>query len=276
MIWGLMMGGWMGALLQDSEDRYRDELEFLASHDLHACQWSTRALLAMERGRREELAGLLVEHDVHAVLSFHFNFFAQDRGQVQQGIDEAIEAIETLPGMLRTPIVTTAAGTTHRFARQPSLAEQMDRLAEALRPIAEAGHRAGCPVGIENHGDYYCSDLVELCRRTPHLGIFLDTGNTYLIGEPPLPAAEVAAPYVIGTHFKDHYVRPNKQARPLHFELRGAVPGSGDVGLREVHRILRERSPAPDRLAMVFEIDPVEGMDQVEVLEKAVEFVRGL
>lgn len=276
MIWGLMMGGWMRSALPRERDRYRAELEFLSSYDLHACQWGTSALLGMEPARREELAGWLEDFDVRAVLSFHFNYFAEDAAEVQRGIDEAIEAIETLAVLMRTPIITTAAGTCHRFVREPSLAEQMDRLEAALAPIAAAAHRAGCPLGIENHGDYYCSDLAELCGRTPHLGIFLDTGNTYLIGERPLPAVEAAAPYTIGTHFKDHYVRPNKAARPLCFEMSGAVLGSGDVGMRAAYDTLVKEAPDPDKLVMVLEIDPVEGMGQAEVLRKSLDFVRTL
>ncbi|MFW5789599.1 MAG: hypothetical protein ACOCW3_06650, partial [Spirochaetota bacterium] len=43
----------------------------------------------------------------------------------------------------------------------------------------------GLPLAWENHRDYYVSDVVELCRRVPNMGLFLDTGNTYLIGERP-------------------------------------------------------------------------------------------
>lgn len=270
------MGGWMGSVIQSAQDRYRTELEFLASHDLHACQWGLRALMEMEPGRRDELAGWLEEFDVRAVLTFHFDYFAADPGEVRRGIDRAVEGIETLHRMMRTPIVTTAAGTMHRFMRAPSLAEQMERLEAALTPIAAAAHDAGCPVGIENHGDYYCSDLADLCRRTPHLGIFLDTGNTYLIGERPLPAVQAAAPYTVGTHFKDHCVRPDKKARPLCFELRGAVIGRGDVGMREAYDVLVERAPEPDRLTMILEIDPVEGMTPVQAMQASLEFVRSL
>ncbi len=276
MIWGAMTSGWLSSVLESAEDRYRAELEFLASHDLQACQWGLRALMEMEPGRREELAGWLEEFDVRAVLTFHFDYFAADLDGIRRRVDQTIEGIETLHEMMKTPIVTTAAGTRHRFMREPSLAEQMDRLEAALRPIAAVAHDAGCPVGIENHGDYYCSDLAELCRSTPHLGIFLDTGNTYLIGERPLPAVHAAAPYTVGTHFKDHYVRPNKKARPLCFELQGAVIGSGDVGMREAYRLLVEKAPEPDKLAMILEIDPVEGMGPVQALRASLEFVRSL
>ncbi|KPK65029.1 MAG: hypothetical protein AMK73_04160 [Planctomycetes bacterium SM23_32] len=276
MIWGMMMSGWMGGLVPDGGDRYGAEIEVLVANGLQASQWGLRALAQMEPERRDRLAEALRERDVRAVLAFGLDWFTEDAGALRRGIEETIAGIEGLAGPMRTPIVTTAAGSTHRFVREPSLEEQMDRLAEGLAPIAEACHRLGCPLGIENHGDYYASDLAALCERVPHLGIFLDTGNTYLIGERPLPAAEAAAPCVVGTHFKDHYVRPNKKARPLCFEIRGAVIGEGDVGMRDVYETLARGAPDPEGLVMVLEIDPVEGMDQPEALARSLEYVRSL
>jgi sugar phosphate isomerase/epimerase len=112
---------------------------------------------------------------------------------------------------------------------------------------------------IEDHGDFYCSDLVKLCKQTPHLYIFLDTGNTYLIGEQPIPAFEAAAPYTIGTHFKDHTVRPNPDI--LHFEVSCCALGDGDVPLRECYKILMEKAPHPEKLAMMFEMFPAKGQE---------------
>jgi len=276
MLWGVMMGGWMGGLVRGAPDPYRRELEIAAAHGLQVCQWSARALMQMPPARREEIAGWLEDLDMRTALHFGFDYFSADPDEIRGGIDATIEAIEILARPMRTTIMTTAAGRVHRFMRSPDLTEQLDRLERALTPIAAAGHAAGLAVGIENHGDYYCSDLVELCARVPHLGIFLDTGNPYLIGERPLPAAEAAAPFTIGTHFKDHYVRPNKQARPLCFEIRGAVVGAGDVGMREIYRVLLEHAPDPDGLTMVLEIDAVEGMNQEQALRESLRFVRSL
>jgi len=172
--------------------------------------------------------------------------------------------------------VTTLVGKYHRFMREPSLQEQMDRVPSVIGPIAYACHEFGCPLGIENHGDYYASDLVELCRRTPFLGIFLDTGNTYLIGEPSLPAIRAAAPLTIGTHFKDHHVWPEKQTYPLRFEIGGAVLGEGDVGLREAYDILLAEAPNPASLVMMIEMVAPQPMLPGECLQKSLAFIRSL
>ena len=175
---------------------------------------------------------------------------------------------------MSAPIVTTCVGPYHRFMDSPSLEEQLDRLAERLTPLARGCHELGCPLGIENHGDYYCDDLVALCRRVPHLGIFLDTGNTYLIGEQPLPACRAAAPYTIGTHFKDHRVYPDH--KELKFVIGGAPLGQGHVGLAEIYRLLVDLAPSPETLVMQWEMIPPQGMDPFECLEQSWEFVRGL
>jgi sugar phosphate isomerase/epimerase len=91
---------------------------------------------------------------------------------------------------------------------------KLKRLVFALAPLAQGCHELGLPFGIENHCDFYISDLVMVCQAVPHLGILLDTGNTFVIGEKPLPAFKEAAPYVISTHFKDHFVRPRPDLFP--------------------------------------------------------------
>jgi len=274
MYWGAMTAGWLRQAMGPADDLFAADLQSLSSYGLDTVQWPATQLMDLPDSRRHELAAMLQEMDMHAVLGLRCDWLSDDRDGLEREIEACLQAIEGLPAMMRTPIFTTAVGRYHRFMDDPTLSEQMDRLAEVLAPVARAAHEAGAPLAIENHGDYYCSDLAELCQQTPHLGIFLDTGNTFLIGERPLPAVRDAAPYTLGTHFKDHYARP--RYGPLGFEIRGAVPGQGDVGLREAYRILIENAPDPDSLAMILEIDPVEGMGAAEVLGQAVEFVRSL
>jgi sugar phosphate isomerase/epimerase len=149
-----------------------------------------------------------------------------------------------------------------------------DLLAEPARRCADAGR----PLAIENHGDYYVSDLVALIGEVPELRLFLDTGNTFLIGEKPLPAFREAAPFVVGGHFKDHKVGPRTDEGPLRFEIGPAVLGEGDVPLRECFEILRQETPDFDRVAMLIELIPPSfaGDDNVRAFEQSVAFVKSL
>ncbi len=273
MIWGVVGGGWMSGLTYEADDRYRAQLELLASNDLEVTGWSARRLMRMEPGRREQLAGWLREFDARATLGVGFDYLSEDPDEVRRGTDFVLEALEELADDMRAPACTTGLGRCHRFMREPSLKEQLDRFSEVLAPLAEAAYRAGCPLGIHNTGHYGC-DLAELCERTPHLGVFFDTANPFLVGERPIRAAEAMAPYVVGTHFKDSHVAPGFS--PLRLTIRGAVPGRGDAELEEVYRVLAENAPDPDGLAMVFEIDPVEGKTREEALAEALNFARSL
>lgn len=275
MIWGLTSGGWMSGLYNGADDPQRAQLELLREFDLHATDWHARGLLEMEPGRREELAGLARDYDVRVGLGVGVRAFDEDADKVKRSVDSAIEAIETLSGMFRSPICTGGVGPHSSFTREPSVAQQIEHLSEVLAPVAAAAHKAGCPLGLHN-ASHYCSDLAELCRRTPHLGILFDTANPFLVGERPPRAAEAAAPYVVGTHFKDHYVAPNKKARPLCVDLRGSVLGEGDGCLREVYGVLRERAPGFENMTMLMEIDPIEGLTQREALARNIEFIRSL
>jgi sugar phosphate isomerase/epimerase len=229
----------------------------------------------MEPAERGAVFDFIERHDLRLTLGVGGGHFAE-ADEAKRRTEAALEGIRRYKDRVRAPIVMTTAGGVHRFMREPSLAEQLDRLAERLPPLVAGCAAMGLRLGIENHGDYYVSDLVELCRRVPGLGIFLDTGNTFLIGEPPLPAIRAAAPYTIGTHFKDHRVRPCLDARPLHFEVGPSVLGEGDVGLAEAYRILMEHAPDPRNLVMEIEMVPPEDPGPIESLKRSLAFVRSL
>jgi sugar phosphate isomerase/epimerase len=92
-----------------------------------------------------------------------------------------------------------------------------------------------------------------------------------------LPSFKEAAPYTIGTHFKDHFVCPRPNGRPMNFEVTGAALGDGDVPLRECYEVLKAGAPNPDGLVMEIEmIAPQEGMTPIESMERSVAFIRGL
>jgi sugar phosphate isomerase/epimerase len=275
MLWGYALV-WMSDYLQRDPDPLMAKLKFLVDYDLQTTGLSVNEIARLEPARLDEIAQYVADHNLAIHLYAHAPYLDADLDTVKRSIDETVQAIERYHTLLHCPLVTTGVGSYHRFMRSPSLDEQMQRLAETLPALAAGCHSLEIPFGIENHGDYYCSDLVELIRQVPHLGIFLDTGNTYLIGEAPLPAFRTAAPYVVGTHFKDHHVRPCPDARPLHFEVDASIIGDGDVPLRECYQILVENTPNPEKLVMEIELIPPSGIPPVEILERSLAFVRSL
>ncbi len=272
MLWGMTSGGWMSGLYGRADDPMRAQLELMAEFDLHVTDWSAARLMEMEAARRQELATLAEELDVRVGLGVRIPVYTEDPSELETATKRAMAAIEALAPLFRSPVCTSGL-PYDSFTREPDIEQQIERACEALAPLAEAAAEAGCPLGLHNAG-HWCIHLAELCSRTPGLGILFDTANPFFAAEQPFRAAQDAAPYVVGTHFKDRRGHPS--ARNLAFETSGAVIGQGDADIPEVFRILKENTPHFDALPMLMEIDPVEGMQQREVLAQCVEFVKAL
>lgn len=272
MIWGYA-GVFPGEFHIWDGDTTMNKLQFMVDNGFESCSMGFREL--EDPARCDQIASFVAENDLKISGHPHVRWLDPDIDKVWQQIDAFLEQMDKYAELLNMPIVTCGVGPYHRFMDDPTLEWQMDRLAEVFAPVAKACHEMGRPFGIENHGDYYCSDLAELCRRVPHLGIFLDTGNTYLIGEKSVEGCRDAAPYAIGTHFKDHYVHPEPRDG-LKFVIQGAPLGAGHVGLEQVYKDLLELNPAPEKLVMQWEMIPPKDMDAWECLEQSWTFIRGL
>ncbi|HEY0867051.1 MAG TPA: sugar phosphate isomerase/epimerase family protein [Fimbriimonas sp.] len=275
MTWGYALL-WAKQFLTRDEDPWMAKLKFLREYGLQTTGIGLGEWADMEEARRDRIAQYLSDNDLRLTLGVHADWY--DDGDIDLEVSEICDQLDRYAHLARAPICTTSGGGKHRFMRKPPLEAQLETLAFRLAPVARHCHEIGVPLGIENHGDYYVSDLAGLCLQVPHLGIFLDTGNTYLIGEQPLPAFRQAAPFTVGTHFKDQKVAPRPDARPLNFEVDVAVPGQGDVPLRECYDILRRECPNFDRLAMQIELIPKSfaGNDPLDAFEQALSFVRSL
>jgi sugar phosphate isomerase/epimerase len=95
-------------------------------------------------------------------------------------------------------------------------------------PMAEAEGRV---LAIENHQDFGSEELVDFCREFgPALGLTLDTGNTFPVGEAPMDFVRRAAPFVRHVHFKDYRVQFTDEGYRL---VRCAI-GDGAVPLTEM------------------------------------------
>lgn len=274
MIWGYALV-WPHQWKDRDPDPLMVKLLALEEHGLIHCMTGMGEWMQMEPARRDRLIEFIQAHGLGVTLGIHTDYFG-DRAAARDDLARQTDAFLELAPLVNAPIATTGVAATHRFAADPPLACQMEALADLLAPVARACAGIGRPLGIENHGDYYVSDLVELCSRVPGLGIFLDTGNTYLVGEKPLPAFHEAAPYVVGGHFKDHIVAPVQD--PLSFSVGAAVLGTGHVPLRECFAILQTKNPNPDKIAMQIELIPpsFKGEDNVRAFEESVRFVMSL
>lgn len=272
--WGFA-GPWYWELQQmDPEHGLYAKLKFLAHYGFTSMGMGIGELNNMSPEELDKLGRFLEDNKLKLHPEMWAKFMELTPDEAKKKAEIFGENVRKYASFLKGSITTSGAGAGHRFDRTATVEQKLEKLSQGIAPFAAVCKELGKPMAIENHGDYYCSDWVKLCQNTPDLYIFLDTGNTYLIGEAPVPAFEAAAPYTIGTHFKDHYVGPNPQI--LHFEIGGAPLGDGDVCLRECYDILMKHAPWPDKLYMEVEMVSPKDMNPLECMHKSIEFINNL
>lgn len=227
--------------------------------------------------RRDEILAIREAFDLELHPHFGADWWNEEIDAIQAKGETFIAQLAKHKDDLHARVIGCTPGKTWRFHPERPIAWQLERLAQTLTPIAAGLAELGCPLAIENHGDYYCSDLVELCEAVPGLGIQLDTGNCFLIGEKPLAAAKEAAPYVLSTHLKDHVVFPAhkgpKERVPegvnLALMIEGACLGEGDVQMAEILRVLLTAAERPEDLVLLWEMVPPKDMDANLAVERS-------
>ncbi len=106
---------------------------------------------------------------------------------------------------------------------------------EALAKNAPIAAAEGRILAIENHQDFGSAELVGFCGQYGSaMGITLDTGNTFPVGEAPMDFIRRAAPLVRHVHFKDYRVQHTDEGYRL---VRCAI-GDGAVPLKQMMAVL--------------------------------------
>lgn len=102
-----------------------------------------------------------------------------------------------------------------------------DEIIAILRPLMPAFERAGVTLAIENHDRFKVRTLVSLLQQlgSSHLGICLDTVNSFGAGEGPEVVVAALGPYVVNLHVKDFTIRRHRHM--LGFEVEGTPAGKG-------------------------------------------------
>ena len=103
----------------------------------------------------------------------------------------------------------------------------IDALVEPFQHVMPLAEDYGIPVGIENHQDLCSWELLDLSERvgSPQLGVTMDVGNAFAVGEHPLDFAERILPILKHVHIKDYTVHPT----PSGYRLKRCPIGHGVV-----------------------------------------------
>ena len=117
----------------------------------------------------------------------------------------------------------------------------LDHARRTLRREAPRAADAGLTLAIENHQDLGSEELVAIAEEPGgNVGIVLDTGNPFSVGEDPVDFTTRAAHLIRHVHLKDY----RAQFTPHGFRLVRCALGAGCVPFDEMARILARHSPS--------------------------------
>jgi len=102
-----------------------------------------------------------------------------------------------------------------------------EEIITVLRSLMPAFERTSVTLAIENHDRFKARTLVSILREvgSSHLGICLDTVNSFGAGEGPEVVVDILGPYVVNLHVKDFLIR--RHHHMLGFEVEGTPAGKG-------------------------------------------------
>jgi 3-oxoisoapionate decarboxylase len=107
---------------------------------------------------------------------------------------------------------------------------------QAIYPLLE---EYDLKLGIENHQDATCDDLLALCNVGPRIGITFDVVNPLAVGEEPFAFARRAGDRIFNVHLKDYTIHPS----PSGYRLVRAELGQGVIDWPAMIKLVRTLAP---------------------------------
>lgn len=188
--------------------------------------------LALDQLARPELAELKQRADDSGLL-----IEVGTRGSAPEHLLTYLDLAE----YLGSPIVRVVTDTADD---QPSDYEVIRRL-QAVAPRFGA---AGVVLAIENHDRFHTDTLGEIVEmlHVPHIGICLDTANSFGAGEGWADATIGLASYVVSLHIKDFVAR--RASHQLGFTIEGRPAGQGQLDIPWLLQTLEDEGRDPNAI----------------------------
>jgi 3-oxoisoapionate decarboxylase len=220
-------------------------LDYAAEQGLDVVQFSTWENLAShEPGYLAEVKahadrlGLDVEVGMGSI-DRHAQSFRPELGSAE----EQLTSLARAASALGSPVLRCFLGAQSDRQGAVPIQEHVDECVRVIQAVAPMARERGLKVAVEDHGwgDLLAHELNELVERAgPDVAaVTLDTGNPVFGAEDPVYTAEVLAPYIATTHFRDTAIWEH----PKGAEGQWTVLGKGNADLKSVLRILEERTP---------------------------------
>lgn len=169
-----------------------------------------------------------------------------DTGAGQDPVDlsplaRAVEVAARLGApVVRTTVSHLLEGDRRAFGSHRWRAH-LESLVEPLKRVAAQAGSAGVAIGVENHQDLCSHELVWLCEQVgdPRLGVTMDVGNAYAVGETPVAFARRVLPYLKHVHLKDYTAHPTESG----YRLKRCALGAGLVDWAALLALLDATGP---------------------------------
>jgi 3-oxoisoapionate decarboxylase len=117
----------------------------------------------------------------------------------------------------------------------PQWPESVAHAKKTLTRDAPRAADAGVTIAIENHQDFGSEELVEMAETAgPNVGVVMDTGNPFAVGEDPVAFARRAAHRIRHVHLKDYRAQFTDEGYRL---VRCAI-GDGAVPFADLAAVL--------------------------------------
>lgn len=174
------------------------------------------------------------------------NFITEDEASYRQEIERVKREVDIASQLgvkrMRHDVATREQTSIVQFY------EDLPKLAEACREIADYAMQYGIITSVENHGFYIqAHERVQMLVHKVNRANFkttVDIGNFMCVDEDPLIAVKQNLPFASMIHIKDFYKRSDDPGagwfQTAHGNyLRGAIAGQGDMNMKEVLRIIK-------------------------------------
>jgi 3-oxoisoapionate decarboxylase len=178
------------------------------------------------------LESLSTEEQVHLyekAKSLNVTLEVGTRGILNDNLQKYLEISKRLHSRLLRIVIDSRG-------HEPS-PEEVIRL---LAPALPAFEKESIILGIENHDRFKVKTLEHIVKTlaSSHLGIVLDTVNSFGSLEPPELVVEILGPYTVNLHIKDFDVR--RASHNLGLEIYGTAAGQGRLDIPAVIKQLRD------------------------------------
>jgi sugar phosphate isomerase/epimerase len=218
----------------------------------------------------EDARRLLDETGIELEMGWAYNYCTKDQDEHKRHREAFKEFLNNVCKPLDVHVVGTCATVTHRWLKDPPLSEQIDLMAENMRPLALIAKDYNVSIAIENHADYRGHEIAEIIKKTgeSNVGARLDTGNPFWTFEEPVDAAKALAPVTITTHIKDLYVDRFAQ-------WKGVPIGQGHVNFDVIiGELLANYAPFPDKLPLILEVEAIKDSDPTLAADESVKYIK--